>query len=682
MTIPPKYDPINPNVDPLVWRSSMLLGGAMATELEAAGITGIESGVHYDAWFMSSFHTIVNQHNIPGFHTESASAKMIWPLYIHPQELQPGSRGRPEYKAQMSFPHPWPGGWWRMGDIGRQQEVSILALVENVARYREMFQKNRAISASRQVERGRTEAPYAHVIPMRQHDPGTAVKFVSILMQSGVEVHRAPENFTTGRWVVEAGDLIIRLDQPSRAFVKSLIEPLIYPDNEWTRRRDGSPLRPYDTASATLGDHMGVESFPVEETLTAKLEKLTSPPKLTGKITGSGSAGWLLTPDWNDSFRAVNRVLKAGGAVYRLPNPPAPLAAGTFWIPASGSTSAASVQALAQEFGLPFTAVATPPAGRLSMLRPLRVGLYHRYFGGNADEGWTRFIFDKWEFPYSRIEADEIKKGGLNERYDVLLFPDDELPFIIGSEPREAGLFPSGGNYPPEYRKGIGAEGVQALKAFVLGGGSLVLVDGATSLATESFGIPVRNALKGLSAKEFFGPGSTLRIRMDPTQPLAYGMPRNALAIFFDSAAFDVGNSLSNGNIAVVGQYGDRDLLRGGWLDGEKHLAQMAALLDVGYGQGRIALIGFRAQLRAQAHGTYKVLFNALYQGGAKDVASASRSPASSATPRAVGLRRNPPETPAASGQGSTGRRRPARTPTSAVAPRGSERGRSAVRPA
>jgi hypothetical protein len=622
ITIPPKYDPINPNVDPLVWRSSMLLGGAMATQLEAAGMTGVESGVHYDAWFMSSFHTIVNQHNIPGFHTESASAKMIWPLYIHPQELQPGSRGRPEYKAQMSFPHPWPGGWWRMGDIGKQQEVSTLALVEIAARYREMFQKNRAISASRQVERGRTEAPYAHVIPMRQHDPGTAVKFASTLMQSGVDVHRASETFTTGRRVVEAGDLIVRLDQPSRAFVKSLIEPLMYPDNEWTRRRDGMPLRPYDLASFTLGDHMGVESFPVEDKLTAKLEKLTSPPRLTGKITGSGAAGWLLTPDWNDSFRAVNRVLKAGGAVYRLPNPPEPWAPGTFWIPASGSTSAASVQALAVEFGLPFTAVATPPAGRLSLLRPLRLGLYHRYFGGNADEGWTRFIFDTWEFPYTRVEADEIKKGGLRERYDVLMFADDELRFIMGSEQREAGLFPSGGNYPPEYRKGIGAEGVQALKEFVRGGGSLVLIDGATSVA-DTFGIPVRDGLKGLSAKEFFAPGSTLRIRLDPSQPLAYGMPRDALVIFFNSVAFDVGNSLSNGNIAVVGQYGARDLLRGGWLDGEKHLAQKAALLDVGYGQGRIALIGFRAQLRAEAHGTYKVLFNALYQGGAKEAVPA-----------------------------------------------------------
>lgn len=621
LSIPPKYDPINPNVDPLVWRGSQLLGGAMGTVLEAEGVTGVESSVHFDAWFMASFHTITNQLNIPGFHTESASARQIWPLYIHPQQLQPASRGRPEYKAQMTFPHPWPGGWWRLGDIVRQQEISTLALVEAGGRYREMFQKNRAIAAARQVERGATEAPYAHVIPMRQHDPGTAVKFVSTLMLSGVEVHRAVEHFTTGRRMVEAGDLIIRLDQPARSLIKSLIEPLIYPDSEWTRRRDGSPLPPYDMASFTLGDHMGVESFGVNEKLTGKLEKLTAPPKLTGKLTGSGTAGWLLTPTWNDSFRAVNRLLKAGSAVYRLQTPPPPWAPGTFWIPALGSANASAVQALANQFGLPFTAVAAPPVGRASRLKPLRVGLYRRYLGGNMDEGWTRFIFDNWEFPYTRVEGDEIRKGGLNARYDALLFADDNLRSIMGTDGKEAepGVYSDVG-YPPEYRKGLGDAGVQALKDFVRNGGSLVLLDGATALATERFGIPVRNALTALSAKDFFAPGSTLRVEMDPTQPLAYGMPKEALILFFDSAAFDIGNSLANNKMSVVGRYGGGGLLRGGWLDGEKHLARKVALLDVGYDKGRIVMIGFRAQNRAQSHGTFKVLFNALYQAGATEV--------------------------------------------------------------
>jgi hypothetical protein len=147
-------------------------------------------------------------------------------------------------------------------------------------------------------------------------------------MMNGVEVHRASERFTSGSRVVEAGDLIVRLDQPSRALIKTMIEPMIYPDSEWTRRRDGSPLPPYDMASFTLADHMGVESFPLDQKITAKLEKLAAAAKPVGKITGNGSAGWLLTPTWNYSFRAVNRLLKSGGAVYRLPNPPQP------WAPA------------------------------------------------------------------------------------------------------------------------------------------------------------------------------------------------------------------------------------------------------------------------------------------------------------------------------------------------------------
>ena len=549
-------------------------------------MTGVESQVHYDAWFMASFHGVANLSNITSFHTESASARLIWPLYIHPQQIRPGSRGRPENKAQMTFPHPWPGGWWRMSDIARQQEIETLALVETMGRYRQNFLKNRALAASRQVERGAAE--FGHVIPMNQHDPGTAVKFVSTLMMNGVEVHRAPERFTSGSRVVEPGDLIVRLDQPSRAFIKTMIEPMVYPDNEWTRRRDGSPLAPYDMASFTLADHMGVESFPLSEKITAKLEKLTAAPKPAGKITGTGSAGWLLTPTWNYSFRAVNRVLKNGGAVFRLPNPPAPWAPGTFWIPAGGSIDAAAVQALATEFGLPFTAVAAAPTGAMSQLKPLRVALYRRYAGGNMDEGWTRFLFDQWEFPYTRVDADEIKKGGLSAK---LRRGADRRRHRARDRRREAGRRPrpirfAAAALPAEYTKALGNAGVEALKEFVRAGGSLVLLDNATSLATERFGVPVRNPIAGLSEKEFFAPGSSLRVHVDPTQPLGYGMPKETTVVFFESVAFDINNSNANDRISVVARYHDRDLLRGGWLDGEKHLAGMPALLDVGYGKG------------------------------------------------------------------------------------------------
>jgi hypothetical protein len=618
LTIPPKYDPINPFVDPLIWRSSQLLGGAMGTKLEAEGVTGVESQVHYDAWFMSSFHGVANLSNITSFHTESASAKMIWPLYVLSEQIGPASRGRPENKPQMTFPHPWPGGWWRQSDIARQQEIETLALIEAAGHYRHSFLKNRAVAALRQVEKGANEAPYGHVIPMAQHDPGTAAKFAAVLLASGVEVHRAVERSVTGGRVVEAGDLVVRLDQPSRALAKTMIEPLVYPESEWTRARDGSPLPPYDMASFTLADHMGVESFPLQERITAKLEKLTAAPKPVSKISGAGSAGWLLTPAWNDSFRAVNRLLKNGGSVYRLPTPPQPWAPGTFWIPATPATTASAVQALATEFGLPFTAVASSPAGPLVQLRPLRVGLYRRYAGGNIDEGWTRLLFDQWEFPYARVDADEIKKGGLNGKYDAILIADDTVRALVGIEGREPSASPyTAAEYAPEFNKTLGTSGVDALKDFVRSGGSLILLDHATELAMERFGIPVRNPLTGVSNKVFFVPGSSLRVHMDVSQPLAYGMPPETTVLFFNSVAFDIRNSNANDHVAVVARYHDRDLLEGGWLDGEKHLVQRPALLDVGYGKGRIAMIGFRAQNRDQAHGTFKILFNALYQAGA-----------------------------------------------------------------
>ena len=366
---------------------------------------------------------------------------------------------------------------------------------------------------------------------------------------------------------------------------------------------------------------MGVETFPLDQKITAKLEKLTTAPKLAGKIAGSGSAGWLLTPTWNLSFRAVNRILKNGGAVYRLPTPPQPWAPGTFWIPATGSTTSAAVQTLATEFGLPFTAVASAPNGAMSQLKPLRIALYRRYAGGNMDEGWTRFIFDQWEFPYARVDSDEIKKGGLNAKYDVVLICDDTARAIVGASGPEAAATPfTQGALPVEFTKPLGNAGVDALKEFVRGGGSLVLIDHATALATERFGVPVRNPIANVSDKEFFVPGSSLRVHVDPTQPLAYGMPKETTVLFFESVAFDINNSIGNDQISVVARYHDRDLLRGGWLDGEKHLVRLPALLDVKYGNGRIAMIGFRAQNRAQSYGTFKVLFNALYQAGAVNV--------------------------------------------------------------
>jgi hypothetical protein len=612
--LPPKTDPILPDVDPIVWRETMLLGAGMATNLEAAGVTGVETQVgSYTGWQMPTFHGMTPSRNIVGYHTESASAKMIWPLEQTAKDLRGADRGRPGYYPQVNFPHPWPAGVWRMGDIVRQQEIAILGTLETAARHREMFLSNMALMARRQVERGATQAPYAHVIPLRQQDPGTTAKLVSILMEAKVEVHRAPERFQVGGTTVEAGDYVIRSDQPLRGYIHSLLVPYIYPDNPWTRRADGAPLRPKDFASTNLGELMGVKVVPIAEPLSARLEPVTVAPKMAGQVTGSGSAGWLLTPTWNDSFRAVTQILQAGGQVYRLSAPPQPWAPGTFWIPA-GRTNAQAILKMSQEFGLPFEAVGSAPTAASYALKPLRVGLYRRYAGGNADEGWTRWLFDTWKFPYTRVDASMVQAGKLNGRYDVLIVPDDGVSALMGGGP------PGGEDddeLPPEYSKTLGERGLEALKTFARNGGTLVFLGGSSELAVEKFGIPVKNVVAGLSTKQFYAPGSMLHVNFDPTQPLAYGMPAEGLVLYDFAPTFDVDASAAPGSVSIPGRYPQAKLLESGWLDGEKYIANKPALLDVGYGKGRLALIGFGPQTRGETHGTFKVLFNAMYLNGA-----------------------------------------------------------------
>ncbi|MCW4036972.1 MAG: peptidase M14 family protein, partial [Candidatus Bathyarchaeota archaeon] len=168
-------------------------------------------------------------------------------------------------------------------------------------------------------------------------------------------------------------------------------------------------------------------------------------------------------------------------------------------------------------------------------------------------------------------------------------------------------------NYPPEYRSGIGEEGVEELKKFVENGGTLICFDGACELAIKHFKLRLRDALEGLPSKEFFCPGSTLHACVDTTHPAAYGMPEDSLVFFWNSRAFEILPSGENERYEAVAFYPDRDILESGWLIGEEKLKRKAAMVVARYELGKVVLIGFRPQHRCQTHGTLKLVFNSLY---------------------------------------------------------------------
>ena len=141
---------------------------------------------------------------------------------------------------------------------------------------------------------------------------------------------------------------------------------------------------------------------------------------------------------------------------------------------------------------------------------------------------------------------------------------------------------------PPEYRSGFGADGVKALQAFVQKGGTLVTFGQAGDLPIQRFGLPLRNVVAGLPSKEFWSPGSTLRVRFDNRNPLAYGMPRGRPgAVHGRQPGLRSDVDRTSQDVEIFSTYVERDILQSGWLLGEEVIAKKAAAVTVKHGEGK-----------------------------------------------------------------------------------------------
>jgi hypothetical protein len=624
--IPPYAEPVRPSADPLVWREIGWWGAHMGYKLEEGGKTGVISDAIYSGWGHMGFHWITPFHNIAGMLTESASARLATPLFMHPDQLRGGPRNLPAYEEQTNMPSLWPGGWWRVRDIVEQQKIAAWATVDIAARNRETVLWNAHQKAKRQTERGAAATTKAYLVPAAQHDGLTARKMINKLLDQGVEIQQAKSEFVVEGKVYGAGSFVISMAQPKMGVVRWMLGRTFYPDNTYTRERDASPIRPYDMATDTMTEFMGARSDAVGIAVTTgNLAKLNAHVPMGGTVT-AGAAGFVLDTRLNDSFRAVNLLLERGVAVRRVPRLERH-SDGDFIVT---GTTAAVVADVAKQTGVDFTGLegAVPP-GTYEIRKP-RIAMYQRYGGGNMDEGWTRLMLEQFGFPYKSLMDAEIKSGALETKYDAIILPSDSINAMTG-EPQAGGPGSGRGggpsNTPPEYRSGFGAEGVKALQAFVQKGGTLVTFAQSGDLPIQRFGLPLRNVVAGLPSKEFWCPGSTLRVKFDNLNPLAYGMPSEGLATFLaGSQVYEIGGTDKGEEIEILATYVDRDILQSGWLLGEAIIARKAAAVAVKHGAGKVVLLGFRPQHRAQTHGTFKLVFNALVNGpvGARPATSNS----------------------------------------------------------
>ena len=607
--LPPWVDPIDPNVDPLLVQEMNALGTQTALEIAETGKKGVLIHGVYDFW--SPLRDYIALHNGLRVLTESASVNIASPIDIPFSKLDRGI-GYDAKLAAWNFPDPWKGGHWTLGDIVAYQQDAFFSIARNAATYRERYLSNYYKLGEHAVHP--QSGPYAFIIPAEQRDPAATARLIKTLLIGANEVEQATADFSADGKPYKKGSYIVKLAQPYGAFGKSILEIQEYPN---IPEYPGGPLqRPYDVTAQTMPLLLGVAAVPVRK----EFEVLASPVRTVSDLQGTfkvqtGARGYLFRDETNSSLYALFALLKQGFRAYRIAG--TGQQADTIYLPAQRGLEDALAQAAAK---LPIdvqTASDLPGRPALEVKLP-RIALYQSWIP-SMDEGWTRYIFDQNGIPYTRVVDADIRKGHLNDRFDVVLLPDN-APSAITSGRYGRGEEDSSPQTPPEFRGGLGEAGITSLRTFTEAGGTIVALNKAAEVYAGK-NTPVVNALEGVAPKDFYIPGSILEVTVDTSNPLAFGSQPTVPVFFEGGPSFRV-----SGNVQSVATYTSEKPLLSGWILGGQYLRGTSALVNEPLGKGHIILFGFRPQYRAQSEVTYRFLFNALLYASSTNVDLANAS--------------------------------------------------------
>ncbi len=690
--IPPLRDPVNHNLDPLVTLGIQAVGTAMHERLVAQGKggSGMRTQANYDGWWNGGMRNTATYHNTIALLTEIIGnptpmeiplipEKQLYisdlPLPIAPQPwhfrqtidyLMETNRAMLDYAARNREPLLY--NIYRMGtnSIERGSKDYWTITPKRIDALRAAAGEATGTAGGRggrqpQAAAGGGDAPggggfgargvsaalyekvlhdpkmrdpRGYIMSSEQPDFPTATRFINTLLKSGITVMQASAAFEAAGKSYPAGSYVVKTAQAFRPFVRDMFEPQDHPRDDLFP--GGPPIPPYDIAGWTLAMQMGVQYDRVLDNFEGPFTKLKGLQKpMPRGVTGPANpAGYLISHQSNYSFTLVNRLLKAHAEVYWLKGPAKAanidLGTGAIWVPASPAVLPV-LRKGATDLGVAVYAVAQAPTGDAFRIPQVRIGLYDQY-GGSMPSGWTRWLFEQYEFPFEVVYPQTLDAGNLKSRFDVLVFPDGAMRGEAGGRAGRGGGRggPDPQSVPEEYRGWLGSitteKTIPQIKQFVASGGAVVTVGSSTSMA-GLLGVPLANALaetgadgqeRALPRDKFYIPGSLMRAHIDNTNPLAYGMPETVDVFFDNNPVFRLPSDAKAKGENQVAWFSGKETLDSGWALGQQLLDGATAVVEAKAGEGKVFVMGPEVTFRGEPDGTFKLLFNGLFYGAAK----------------------------------------------------------------
>jgi hypothetical protein len=617
--------PYNPNIDAITRHEWQWMAHYEVTALTAHGMPGVWTHDFFDGWNPAYMVFTLNNRNAIGrfYETYGNSLPGTFRRTVESNRTsEEWFRANPPYREVT----------WSLRNNINYAQTGVLHALHFAATNREQVLRNYWRKASNSLERGRTQAPYAYVVPAEQALRADAAHLLSLLGRHGIELHRATRAGTfsganllaggSAEVSVRPGDFVIRMDQPYRDFIKNLMEVQNFPEN--------AP-RPYDDVAWTLPLLYNVTVHEVNDRAVQQMALEPAEARITldgaVRVAGRGAPQW-----WVVRYSASSHALQARHAIRNTPVFAAQVAfdvpgagsyaAGTWLIPASSMTQQ-QAQQWARRFGLDVVGTSDAAVGRVAMHRQdfPRIALLHTW-RNTQDDGSVRYAFDTMGIPYDYVPDDRLRQGNLRARYDVILFPDQGRSatgrqIFEGVDPSQGPLaylpsaeFPSLGMHSQSENTtgGMGFEGLTALRQFAEEGGTIIFEGSASTLPIE-FGM-----VRGVSIRTttgLFSPGSIVRGRVaNRAHPVAYGYD-DEVPVFDRFGPYLSVPARMNSNVILRFAPTDR-VFMSGLVAGRNQLGGQPAVVSVPVGDGHIVLFGIRALHRNQTQGSFAFVWNAM----------------------------------------------------------------------